>query len=49
MVKKKRIDFNFHTYKRHKGNKDHAEQYLKWETNLVDKMDKQELSFFNLL
>ena len=49
MVKKKRIDFNFHTYKRHEGSKDHAEQYLKWETNLVDKMDKQELSFFNLL
>ena len=48
MIKEKRIDFNFHTYKRHEGSKAHAEQYLKWETDLVDKMDEQELSFFNL-
>ena len=48
LIKKKHIDFNFHTYKRHEGSKAHAEQYLKWETDLVDKLDKQELSFFNI-
>jgi cystathionine beta-lyase len=48
LIKKKHIDFNFHTYKRHEGSKSHAEQYLKWETDLVDKMDEQELSFFNI-
>ena len=42
------IDFNFHTHMRHDGNKEHAKQYLKWEINLVNKMDKQELSFFKL-
>jgi hypothetical protein len=42
------IDFNFHTHMRHKGNKEHAEQYLEWEINLVEKMDEQELSFFKL-
>jgi hypothetical protein len=48
LIKKKHIDFNYHTYKRHEGNKSHAEQYLKWETDLVDKVDEQELSFFNI-
>jgi hypothetical protein len=33
---------------RHKGNKEHAKQYLEWEINLVEKMDEQELSFFKL-
>ena len=42
------IDFNFHTHMRHKGNKEHAKQYLEWEINLVEKMDEQELSFFKL-
>ena len=42
------IDFNFHTYMRHDGNKEHAKQYLEWEINLVSKMDEQELSFFKL-
>ena len=42
------IDFNFHTHMRHDGNKEHAKQYLEWEINLVNKMDKQELSFFKL-
>ena len=46
--KKDCIDFNFHTYKRHKGSKSHANQYLKWEIGLINKMDKQELSFFNI-
>lgn len=45
---KKFIDFNFHTYMRHKGNKDHARQYLKWEIDLLDKMDKQEINFFKI-
>jgi hypothetical protein len=40
------IDFNFHTYLRHNGNKEHATQYLKWETGLLDRMDKEETSFF---
>lgn len=48
LIKKKHIDFNFHTYKRHEGSKVHAAKYLKWETDLVDKMDKQELSFFKI-
>lgn len=42
------IDFNFHTHLRHEGNKSHAEQYLKWEINLIDRMDKQELTFFKI-
>ena len=45
---KKFIDFNFHTYMRHEGNKDHARQYLKWEIDLLDKMDKQEINFFKI-
>ena len=45
---KKFIDFNFHTYMRHMGNKIHAKQYLKWETDLLDKMDKQEINFFKI-
>ena len=48
LPKKDCIDFNFHTYKRHKGSKSHANQYLKWEIGLINKMDKQELSFFNI-
>ena len=42
------IDFNFHTYQRHEGNKSHAEQYLKWEIDLIDRMDTQELKFFRI-
>jgi hypothetical protein len=45
---KKFIDFNFHTYMRHMGNKIHAKQYLKWETDLLDNMDKQEINFFKI-
>jgi len=48
LSEKNNIDFNFHTHMRHKGNKEHAKQYLEWEINLVDKMDEQELSFFKL-
>jgi len=46
--KKDCIDFNFHTHNRHKGNKSHAKQYLKWEIDLINKMDEQELLFFNI-
>jgi len=46
--KKDCIDFNFHTHKRHKGNKNHAKQYLKWEVDLINKMDEQELLFFKI-
>ena len=45
-IDKKFIDFNFHTYLRHEGNREHAEQYLKWETDLLKKMDRQEINFF---
>jgi cystathionine beta-lyase len=40
------IDFNFHTYLRHQGNKEHAKNYLKWETGLIKNMDEQERGFF---
>ena len=40
------IDFNFHTHLRHHGNKEHAKNYLKWETNLIKKMDEEERDFF---
>ena len=33
---------------RHMGNKIHAKQYLKWETDLLDKMDKQEINLFKI-
>ena len=45
-INKKFIDFNFHTYMRHEGNREHAEQYLKWETDLLKNMDKEEINFF---
>mgnify|MGYP000159163871 FL=1 len=37
-----RIDFQFHTHERHSGNMDHAREYLRWETGLMDQMDEQE-------
>ncbi len=40
------IDFNFHTHLRHQGNKEHAKNYLKWETDLIKNMDKEEREFF---
>ena len=43
------IDFNFHTYLRHKGNKEHAQRYLKWETGLIERIDKEETNFFKEL
>ena len=45
-MSKNYIDFNFHTYLRHKGNKEHAQQYLKWETGLIERMDEEETIFF---
>ncbi|MBL4603515.1 MAG: hypothetical protein JKY84_12265 [Emcibacteraceae bacterium] len=39
-----RIDFQFHTHGRHSGNMDHAREYLRWETGLMDQMDEQERS-----
>ncbi|MDB4219472.1 rhodanese-like domain-containing protein [Emcibacteraceae bacterium] len=38
------IDFQFHTHERHSGNMDHAREYLRWETGLMDQMDEQEIS-----
>ena len=43
------IDFNFHSHLRHQGNKEHAKNYLKWETNLIKKMDEEEIDFFREL
>lgn len=37
-----RIDFMFHTHGRHSGNMEHAREYLRWETGLMDQMDDQE-------
>tara|TARA_R110002096_G_scaffold435927_1_gene664260 strand:+ start:28671 stop:30215 length:1545 start_codon:yes stop_codon:yes gene_type:complete len=39
-----RIDFQFHTHERHSGNMEHAREYLRWETGLMDQMDEQERS-----
>jgi rhodanese-related sulfurtransferase len=44
-----RIDFLFHTHERHSGNMDHAREYLRWETGLIDQMDEQEKSTLNPL
>ena len=43
------IDFNFHTHLRHQGNKEHARNYLKWETDLIKNMDEEERMFFRIL
>ena len=40
------VDFNFHTYLRHQGNKEHAKNYLKWEMDLIKNMDEEERVFF---
>ena len=45
-VDEKFIDFNFHTYLRHQGNKEHAKNYLEWETDLIKNMDEEERGFF---
>ena len=45
-LNEKFIDFNFHTHLRHQGNKEHAKNYLKWETDLIKKMDEEERRFF---
>lgn len=44
-----RIDFMFHTHGRHSGNLDHAREYLRWETGLMDQMDDQERGTLNPL
>ena len=46
VLDQKFIDFNFHTHLRHQGNKEHAKNYLKWETDLIKNMDKEERGFF---
>jgi cystathionine beta-lyase len=43
------IDFNFHTHLRHQSNKEHARNYLKWETDLIKNMDEEERMFFRIL
>lgn len=44
-----RIDFLFHTHERHCGNMEHAREYLRWETGLLDQMDDQEKGSLNPL
>lgn len=44
-----RIDFLFHTHERHSGNMEHAREYLRWETGLLNQMDEQEKSTLNPL
>lgn len=41
------IDFLFFVHDRHDGNKEAARKYLEWETNLVAKLDEQEIDTFS--
>jgi rhodanese-related sulfurtransferase len=43
-----RIDFLFFTARRHEGDRAAAEQYLAWETALVDQLDAEERATFHL-
>ncbi len=42
------IDYLFFVHDRHDGNLDAACRYLKWEMNLVNQMDREDLSIFRL-
>ena len=42
------IDYLFFVHDRHDGNKEAARQYLAWETNLVNQLDKFERESFHL-
>ena len=42
------IDFLFFTHGRHDGNAEAAQQYLAWETALVDQLDAQERGAFSV-
>ena len=43
------IDFVYHTYKRHLGNRSHALAYLSWEKDLLNHMDEEEKNRFKVL
>ena len=43
------IDFVYHTYKRHLGNRSHALAYLSWEKDLLNQMDDEEINRFKVL
>ena len=43
-----RIDFVFHTHRRHDGDAEHARAYLAWEVGLLDQLDAQERGAFRL-
>ena len=43
------IDFVYHTYKRHLGNRSHALAYLSWEKDLLNHMDEEEIIRFKVL
>lgn len=42
------IDFVFFAHDRHEGNKQAAQQYLAWETNLLKQVDSLELQYFKV-
>ena len=42
------IDYLFFTHDRHTGNLEAAQGYLDWETGLIDQLDEQERSFYQL-
>jgi len=42
------IDYLFFTHDRHMGNLEAARGYLAWETGLIDQLDEQERSFYQL-
>ena len=42
------IDYLFFTHDRHVGNLEAARGYLAWETGLIDQLDEQERSFYQL-
>ncbi|MGO3892599.1 MAG: rhodanese-like domain-containing protein [Paenalcaligenes sp.] len=42
------IDYVFFAHDRHEGNKQAAQQYLAWETNLLKQVDSLELQYFKV-
>lgn len=43
------IDFLFFVHDRHEGNREAAQRYLDWETNLVNQIDEQERAAYRFL
>ena len=49
MKKEVCIDFVYHTYKRHLGNRSHSLAYLNWEKDLLNHMDEEEKNRFKVV